>query len=157
MPLPPAIRRFVEDAGNLTQSFGLGRVLGQLYALLYFSRSPCNLGDIQQALGVSKGCASMTARQLEQWGAVRKVWVKGDRRDYYEANEWIGQIIRNVLTDTIGKRLAQSNGSLDLDEDVSFGTSEDDDFVRSRIENLLQFRVRAQKLWENPVVKRLLR
>ena len=55
------------------------------------------------------------------------------------------------------KRLAQSNGSLDLDEDVSFGTSEDDDFVRSRIENLLQFRVRAQKLWENPVVKRLLR
>src|SRR5512137_1651739 len=103
--LNPAARRFVEDAGNTTQSFGIGRVLGQIYAYLYFSPEPRNLAHMQQSLGISKGSASTGVRQLEQWGAVRKVWVRGDRKDYYEANDWFGRILKNAVVDLVGKRL----------------------------------------------------
>ena len=102
----PVITRFIQDAGNLTQSFGIGRATGQIFAYLYFSPEPRSLADLQAALGISKGSASMCVRQLEQWGAVKKIWVKGDRKDYYEANEWFGQIVKNALMDTIGKRMA---------------------------------------------------
>ena len=99
------VQRFIEDAGRLTQSLGFGRVIGQIYAYLYFSRTPRCLADLQNALGISKGSASMGVRQLEQWSAVSKVWVKGDRKDYYAANDWFGQILKSALVDTIGKKM----------------------------------------------------
>ena len=155
--MQPTVQLFIEDAGNLTTSLGLGRAIGQVFAYLYFNSRPQSLSDMQQALGISKGSASMTVRQLEQWEAVRKVWVKGDRKDYYEANEWIGQIVRNVVSDTIGRRLAASNGLLDVDVgDLSSLPDDDVDFVRGRIANLERFQLRARKVWSNPVVRRLL-
>ena len=55
----------------------------------------------------------MGVRQLEQWGAVEKVWVKGDRKDYYKARETIGRIIKNALVDLAGKRIQGSSSLLD--------------------------------------------
>jgi DNA-binding transcriptional regulator GbsR (MarR family) len=150
------VRQYVEEAGHLSQSLGLGRAVGQVYAYLYFSHEPRGLADLQSSLGISKGTASMTVRQLEQWGAVRKVWVKGDRKNYYESNDWIGQIIRNILIDTVGKRLAQANGLLSLDLDHSAPGAESA-FVLEKIQHLRRFQERVRKVWENPVVKRLVR
>ena len=152
--VPDIVRRYIEDAGRLSQSLGLGRAVGQVYAYLYFSPAHRGLADLHETLGISKGSASMTVRQLEQWGAVRKVWVKGDRKDYYEANDWIGQILRNVLVDTIGKRLAQANGLLSTDVEASL-SGPDAPFIRERIENLRRFQSRARKVWENPIVRNL--
>ena len=112
----PIVRKFVEDAGNTTQALGVGRVIGQIFAYLYFSEEPRTLDDMKEALGISKGSASMGVRQLEQWGAVQRVWVKGDRKDYYNANDYFGQIVRNIATDLMGKRLASLAQSLDAAE-----------------------------------------
>src|SRR5436309_1683950 len=80
-----ARRKFVEAGGHTTQSFGLGRIMGQIYAVLYLSPTPMCLDDIAKELGVSKASVSTTVRQLERWAAVKRVWVHGDRKDYYEA------------------------------------------------------------------------
>jgi len=160
--LNPVVRRFIEDAGNLTQSLGLGRVLGQLYAYLYFSPAPRSLADMQKVLGISKGSASTLVRQLEQWGAARRVWVKGDRKDYYEANDWFGRILRNAVADIVGRRLAAYGSLLNgVESEVAkIGvdrTDGEDGFVRERVEHLRAFQARAQKLWSNPLVQRLLK
>ena len=97
----------------MTQSLGLGRVVGQIYAYLYFSPEPRGLADMQHTLAISKGSASMGVRQLEQWGAVRQVWVRGDRKDYYEASDWFGRIIKSAVADTIGKKLGTYSTMLD--------------------------------------------
>lgn len=156
----PLVRRFIEDVGNTTQSFGVGRVLGQIYAYLYFSPQPRNLGDFQDALGISKGSASVGVRQLEQWGAVRKVWVRGDRKDYYEANDWFGNILKNAILDTLGKRMAAHTELLrevetrlessEFGEDVG-------DFIHARFKQLCDFNNKVQKAWDSPVVKMLLK
>ncbi|MCX7590660.1 MAG: hypothetical protein N2255_03425 [Kiritimatiellae bacterium] len=155
----PIIRRFVQDVGNATQSFGVGRVIGQIYAFLYFSREPKNLTDIAMALGISKGSVSMGVRQLEQWGAVRKVWVKGDRKDYYEANDWLGRILKTAVLDTVGKKLAAYRSLLDGVEAQLAHLSDTDGegrFIRERVEHLRRFHGRLQKLWQNPIVQTLL-
>jgi len=109
----PIPRRFIEEAGNTTQALGVGRVVGQIYAYLYFSEEPRGLDHMKDALGISKGSSSMGVRQLEQWGAVKRVWVKGDRKDYYIANDYFGSIIRNIMSDLMGKRLAAMAQTLD--------------------------------------------
>lgn len=159
-PLSPFVRGFVEDAGNLSSSFGLGRAIGQVYAYLYFSARPRGLHDMCAALAISKGSASTVVRQLEQWGAARKVWIKGDRKDYYEANEWIGRVVRSVLNDIVGRRLlAAGNSALNGDrEGVAVDAADPDAaFIAGRIENLRRFRDKARKAWLNPIVQRLLR
>ena len=160
----PVVRKFIEDAGNLTQSFGIGRVIGQIYAYLYFSPQPRSLGDMQDTLGISKGSASMNVRQLEQWGAVQRVWVKGDRKDYYAANDYFGSILRNMLRDAAGKRIDAFAGLLDEAEAELNGhrtgkLSGDVDvkFARERVQRLRAFQKKAQGLWNNPLVRMMLK
>ena len=142
----------------MTQSIGLGRVVGQLYVFLYFSRTPRSLGDMQDALGVSKGSASTSVRQLEQWGAVRKVWVKGDRRDYYVAVTWFGRIFKNAMADLVGKRLRAYTDILErIEEEMESEKDGDGAFVRGQLRKLRLFHDRVESLWSNPLLQRLLK
>lgn len=89
---PPAIEkardRFIESAGKISANMlGLvNKIGGQIYALLFLSREPLSLDDIADILQVSKGNISVNIRLLEDEKLVKKIWVKGSRRDYYEAN-----------------------------------------------------------------------
>jgi DNA-binding transcriptional regulator GbsR (MarR family) len=157
----PIVQHFIEDGGNITQSFGLGRVVGQLYAYLFFSSIPRNLVDMQDALGISKGSASTAVRQLEQWGAAKKVWVKGDRKDYYEACEWFGRVLKNAILDTFGKRMSSYTSILDEVENdlVALEGCGDGDgiFIRQRIDNLKQFQQKIRNILEHPVVREIMK
>src|ERR1043166_2383342 len=75
----------VEAIGRLFQGFGLPRSTGQIYGLLYLSKKPLSLDDLVELLSISKGSASTGTRHLASWGAIRQVWVPGDRRDFFEA------------------------------------------------------------------------
>ena len=161
----PLTRRFIEDAGNTTQALGVGRVIGQIFAYLYFSEEPRGLDDMKEALGISKGSASMGVRQLEQWGAVQRVWVKGDRKDYYTANDYFGQIVRNIATDLMGKRLAALGQSLDSAEIELNQYSPNNQqpitnstpFLKERVSRLRGFQQKVNKTWNNPIVKMMLK
>jgi DNA-binding transcriptional regulator GbsR (MarR family) len=157
--LNPVVLQFVEHAGNTTQSFGVGRVIGQIYAYLYFSPDPRNLADMQTVLGISKGSASTAVRQLEQWGAVKKVWVKGDRKDYYQAVDWFGRILKSAVVETIGKRLSSYTNLLqEVEADLAAlpATDEHDTFIKDRIHHLRSFQTKAQDVWNSPIVKMLM-
>jgi DNA-binding transcriptional regulator GbsR (MarR family) len=161
-PVPAA---FIEHSGLLTQSLGLGRALGQIYAYLYFSQESRTLDDMTAALGISKGGASMTVRQLEQWGAVQRVWVKGDRRDHYIANDYFGRIVRNIVAGILGARMESLAALLAAAEKDLAGNGKPSaaggngemKFLRDRVDHLRKFHLKAQKLWGNPLVKRMVR
>ena len=76
-------------------------------------------------LGISKGSASMGTRQLASWNAIRKVWVPGERRDYYEVVEDLGQLVRRSFNNLV-PRIQSSKKKLDtlkvkLKEDIQSG------------------------------------
>lgn len=83
-----ALDRFIENAGKISANMlgMVNKVGGQIYALLFLSREPQSLDAIAETLQVSKGSISVNVRILEDLKLVKKVWVKGSRRDYYEAN-----------------------------------------------------------------------
>lgn len=109
---------FTEIAGQLSVRLGLSRTVGQLYALLFLSDEPLCLDYMVERLRVSKGSVSTNVRELEKWGAVRKVWVKGSRKDYYEANRDTLKIVINRFKGSIQERLNEMAGGIDRFEKV---------------------------------------
>jgi len=148
------VRAYIEDAGNLAQALGVGRVVGQIYAYLYFSETPRGLADLQTELAISKGSASMCVRQLEQWDAVRKVERVGDRKDYYIANTWFGRVLKNCLMDQVNRRFAdRETFYAGLEALLAEGDAREDRvFLAERLAHIRSFEEKARKMWSNPLV-----
>ena len=163
-PLDAARRKFIEAGGNTTQSFGFGRIAGQLFALLYLSAKPLCLDDIVRELGVSKASVSTTVRQLEQWAAVRRVWVKGDRKDYYEAETDFGAMLRHGLlmtfrkkVETAGAQIGQVENSLKRAmENVDDAQRQEMQVVADRLQRARDFHEKIHGMLNNPVIDHLL-
>lgn len=91
-------RNIIIDAlGRVYALYGLPDVFGRIYGVLFLSDRPLGLDDIAQMLGVSKSTVSNNIRILEGVGNVRKVWVKGSRRDYYEAERNFIKIMAETI------------------------------------------------------------
>ncbi len=154
--------RFVERGGQITQSIGIGRVIGQVFAHVYFSPTAQTLDDLTRELGISKGSASMAVRQLEQWGGLKEVSKRGERKDYFEANDDFGRIIRRALLDLIGRRMKVTDSLLEDGEAYLIENGKDSrdkeiQFLHRRIRKLRHFRDRAQYIWDSSIVRLLLK
>ncbi|MFQ5866259.1 MAG: GbsR/MarR family transcriptional regulator [bacterium] len=104
----------IEDFGKGYANFGQPKLKGRIVGLMTFSNKPLTLDDICEALGVSKGPVSTIARQLEESGLLRKVWVKGDRKDYYQIVEDMFTVSSRINLKYIKQNLeiAQRNSHL---------------------------------------------
>ncbi len=78
---------------QICRKLGLNSLMSQLYTVLYLSDGPMPLDSMVERLKISKGSVSVNIRALERYGAAKKVWVKGSRKDYYEAEMDIINII----------------------------------------------------------------
>ncbi len=100
-PLNPTLRAvndsMLEGLGQLADYFGYNKVLGKMYGALLLSPTPMSLDDMVEHLDVSKASVSMNMRMLENLGIIHEVWVRGDRRKYYEAESDFWKILTNVL------------------------------------------------------------
>ncbi len=99
--------KFIESIGKLAGSFGINDFTAQLYAVLYLSEKPMSLDELVDRLKASKGNISLNIRELEKWGAVKNIWVKGSRKDYYEAEPDIKKVIVDKLKSGVHKRIGQ--------------------------------------------------
>ena len=104
---------FIETAGNLAKSFGLSETAGRLYALLYLTEEPVSLNEMTDRLGISKASASVNMRALEGWGAARKVWVKGNRRDHYVVDRDVWRIAAERLKQGFERRMSEATGTME--------------------------------------------
>jgi DNA-binding transcriptional ArsR family regulator len=80
-------RRFVDDLGHLYARYGIPVTFGRVFALLLLSDEPISLDDLAARLEVSKSAVSVTTRDLERVGIVRRLTRPGSRRVLYEAND----------------------------------------------------------------------
>ena len=150
--------KFFELGGRSALRLGLPRSLGQIYSALYLSPRPLSLQDLMDTLDISKGNASMSVRQLAAWGAVEQVWVKGDRRDFYQANADFGRIVRRWLGAFLKPRLESTAHQLEemagLLPAPSSKSDPDEAFIRERLAKLQKFQNRIRKAI--PIAEKLL-
>jgi len=89
----------IDACGRIAEFWGFTRTMGRAFGLLYLSRDPLPQADIQSRLGISAGSASMTLAALGRWGVVHKIWVRGQRREHYQAETDFWKMISGVLNE----------------------------------------------------------
>jgi len=89
---------FIDTIGEMTELSGLTRVAGLLKGLLLLSREPLSLDDMAERLEVSKASVSTNIRVLERWKAVRRVFNRGDRKNYYQLRGDLWEIETEIVT-----------------------------------------------------------
>jgi HTH-type transcriptional regulator, glycine betaine synthesis regulator len=89
----------IDTCGRIAEFWGFTRTMGRIFGLLYLSHEPLAQSEIQKRLGISAGSASMTLGALGRWGVAHRVWVRGQRREHYEAETDFWKMISGVLNE----------------------------------------------------------
>jgi HTH-type transcriptional regulator, glycine betaine synthesis regulator len=95
----PAVLKVADAVGALIEAWGFKRNMGRMWAVLYLEDHPLNAADLAERLGLSSGAVSMLLAELLQWGAVKKSWVVGDRREHFETETSIWKMVSRVFRD----------------------------------------------------------
>ena len=94
--LPLAIERFVLHWGEMGGQSGVNRSVSQIHALLYLSERPLTADDIADTLGLARSNVSNSIKELLGWNLIRRVPIRGDRRDHFEAETDIWEMFLRI-------------------------------------------------------------
>lgn len=76
---------FIRRWGEMGQTWGINRTMAEIHALLYITGTPLCTDDVMERLNISRGNASMSLRALCDWGIIRRLHKRGERREYFES------------------------------------------------------------------------
>ena len=103
------IHLFIQFAGALGQP----RSVAEIYGLLFASEAPLDMDALIERLNLSKGSASQGLKYLLDLGAVRKVYVAGERRTHYEAVAELRRLAGRFLRQQVLSHFEDSGARLD--------------------------------------------
>ena len=131
------IDNVVKTASEFADSVGISSVSAQIYALLYVSQGALSLDEILEKLHLSKSTVSQNIRILEQWDAVKSVFVKGSRKDYYEVNPNIMEIVLKRLKNGLNSRFNKAGSNLNgMEQLLTSADNTNKEFYQKRLDNL---------------------
>ncbi len=95
-PLPAPVEKFILHWGDMGNHWGVNRSIAQIHALLYLSDSPLTAERIAARLGIARSGVSNSLRELVNWKLIRRVPVRGDRRDHFEAETDLWEVVKRI-------------------------------------------------------------
>ncbi len=149
--------QMIDAGGRAAQAFGVSRLFGQIYALLYLRNEALSLDQMVEDLQVSKASISIACRQLYSFGALRRVTRKGDRRDFYEAVQDFRGLVNNGLLPIIEKKLESAKVQINQCR-AMLDDSKESAAIRllERLDEAEERRSKISSLVKNPLIRRML-
>src|SRR5271154_7136382 len=99
MELRKAQDLFIRRWGEMGQTWGINRTMAEIFALLYIAAQPQCTDDVMTRLNISRGNASMSLRALCDWGIIRRLHKRGERREYFESLSDVWDIFSIIATE----------------------------------------------------------
>ncbi len=92
--------RLAADAvGDVIEYWGFRKALGRVWTVLYLSGAPLPAAELGERLSMSAGAVSTALTELQRWGVVRRVWLPGERREFFEAETDLWRMISKVINE----------------------------------------------------------
>jgi HTH-type transcriptional regulator, glycine betaine synthesis regulator len=145
-----------DTIGRLMEFWGFKRNMGRVWTILFLSNRPLSAQELQDRLQLSAGSVSMTLKELARWGVIQKVWIQGERRDYFlpESNLW--KMVSRVLNERERAEILQAIDRMEEAMDSLAGKVRSSDPVererarvqRERIRQLLDLAHLGRRLLE---------
>jgi DNA-binding transcriptional regulator GbsR (MarR family) len=96
LELVQAQDRFIALWGEMGSRWGVPRTMAEAHALLFVHGDPLHAEAIMERLRISRGNVSMTLRTLVEWGIITRHHERGDRREYFRAEQDVWKLFATV-------------------------------------------------------------
>ncbi len=108
-PSPSALHeaqdRFIAVWGQMGSSWGISRTMAEVHALLFITGEALCTDDVMDRLEISRGNASMTLRALVEWAVISREHRRGDRKEYFVAEQDIWTMFRAILRERLKREV----------------------------------------------------
>jgi len=119
---------FVASWGQMAGAWGISRTMAEVHALLFVTGQALNTDEVMERLEISRGNASMSLRALLEWGIVSKAHKRGDRKEYFQAEQDVWAMFRAIVRERLKREveplIAQLHEIRDLTGVKQKGTSD---------------------------------
>lgn len=122
--------QFIACWGKMGSAWGISRTMAEVHALLFITGEPLCTDDIMERLQISRGNASMSLRSLLDWGVVARAHRRGDRKEYFTAEQDVWAMFRAIVRERMKREADPTLASLYEIRDLT--SSADDTSRRSR-------------------------
>lgn len=131
---------FVAQWGALGSQWGINRHMAQIHALAMTSSGPLSTDDVMARLEISRGSASTNLRELVNWGLLRPVIVRGDRKDYYEAEKDVWKMACTIARERKKREIEPTIALLQrCSSELSGSSGPEAEAFRNQLGELLEF------------------
>lgn len=159
MKYPEAREQLINIWGSLGSSWGISTTMARVHALLLLSEEPMHTDTVIAELQISRGNANMSLRALIEWNLVRRVNIKGERKEFFAAEKDLHKVALTIVRERRRRELSPLISAL---EDISVDagdTSPEAADLRRRIKEIESFvkegdalleriiRMEESKLW----------
>lgn len=116
---------------------GAPKSIGAIYGLLYSSPNPLCFANIVERLEVSKGSVSQGLAFLRQCGAIKRVGIAGDRREFFEPELSLRRLASGLIKEKIQPLVKETKGAVTrLRRHAGTARGEGNGFQNERIRQL---------------------
>lgn len=134
MKYSEAKQQLIQTWGQLSSQWGISRTMGQIHALLIISTQPMTADDIIAELGISRGNVSMNLRNLIEWGVISKVFITGDRKEYYTSEKDVWKMAIQIARERKRRELDPVIQSLQIMQHIE--AEEGDESKAEELQNM---------------------
>ncbi len=150
-PLAPAVRKFVLHWGEMGTQWGVNRSVAQIHALLYLSERPLNAEEISEKLGIARSNTSNSLKELMGWQLIRRVPMLGDRREHFEAEVDLWQMLTAIAKGRKQREVDPAVAALKICRAEAEQDSSISPVARKRIEAMQEF-VTTMDQWHDDMI-----
>jgi DNA-binding transcriptional regulator GbsR (MarR family) len=139
-------REVIELFIRMADVQNLPRSVGEIYGLLFIASDPLCLDDCRIRLKISKGSNSQGLKILRSFGAIRTVYIPGDRKDYYLAETSLRKIASGFAGEQIRPHVDSGKERIErIRELLDEQGGEDRETLEDKIDLLENWQKRAGK------------
>lgn len=142
-------RESIEYFISFVQLLGMPKSVGEIYGLLFVANAAMPMDGVISRLQISKGSASSGLALLRELGVVQRVYVGGDRRDFYETDLNVARFADVFFRQRLQPRL--ENGAQRLERMEEFARAQVDERKPESEQDLdvkALARIRALRSWQ---------
>ena len=156
MELNEGKEKFIQSWGTLGSNWGVNRTMAQIHALLLISPEPLSAMDVKEQLSISMGNTNMNLRALMDWGLVYKKLKSGERKELFEAEKDMWEIVKKIVIQRKKRELEPVVKMLDDISAVEGQCSESEEFCKvikelklfsNKADSMLDTLIKADSNW----------
>lgn len=165
MTLSEGKEKFIGEWGSLCMNWGVNKTMGKIHALMLIFPDPLSCEQIMEHLEISRGNVNMNVRSLIDWGLVKKVIRRGERKEYFEAEKDFWKVFRCITERRKKKELDPLKEVLSKISCIEPSCPQSDEFCKvirelnvytNKVDSILETIIKSDQNWVTKKIIKML-